>query len=155
MTGLDRVSRARKALGANGNKADESQAKGPRSDDLCPCLQMWSGESPQQGSALTVGSPFFKGKHTRALVETGKRLCDSTTPAVHQGKLPDSTLLELKTSFLFLVLKYSRWTFHYAQIKPSGKPVTGIRWHACTAFPGRMLSWPALLTRWGLDRIKV
>lgn len=105
MTGLDRVSRARKALGANGNKAE---AKGPRSDDLCPCLQMWSGESPQQGSALTVGSPFFKGKHTLALVKTGKRLCDSATPVVHQGKLPDSTLLELKTSFLLLVLKYSR-----------------------------------------------
>lgn len=54
VTGLDRASRARKArkaLGANGNKADESQVKGPRSDDLCPCLQMWSEESPQQGSA--------------------------------------------------------------------------------------------------------
>lgn len=64
--------------------------------------QMWSGE-PQQGSSVDSGIPFFKGKHTLALVKTGKRLCDSATPVVHQGKLPDSTLLELKTSFLLLV----------------------------------------------------
>lgn len=53
------------------------------------------------------GVPVFQRKAHLGIGQDREE-ADSTTPAIHQGKLPNSTLLELKTSFLLLVLKYSR-----------------------------------------------
>lgn len=81
------------------------------------------------GISVTVGSPFFKGKHTLALVKTGKRLCDSATPVVHQGKLPTYTP-GAKDPSCYWSSNILGEHFTMLKSKPSGKPVTGTAGHA-------------------------